>query len=129
MVSARPYCFRTSSASNSAASARKSASRPSLTSTSATDSRPPRLELANNPLQQRNKLSADPPSGVHHLSVTESLGQYARGHVRDARDAEHLDRHVTGHDGFGHSGHADGVGTYRSQVSDLSGRFVTGAQE
>src|SRR2546430_3914799 len=46
-----------------------------------------------------------------------------------SRNAQDLHAHVARDDGFGHRGHADRVGTDRSQISDLRGRFVTGTQQ
>src|SRR5438105_8730077 len=51
-------------------------------------------ELTNDPLQERNELSPDPPRRLHHVGVIERLRQDAGRHVRDARNPEHLDPHV-----------------------------------
>src|SRR5579872_734571 len=96
-------------ASNFVESWTNSSSWPGITSTSATDRR--RFsELLKNALQQSHELSANAARRLHHLGVIEGLGQYAGRHVGDARDAEHLEPHVTGSDRFGDGGHADRVG-------------------
>src|ERR1044071_9085730 len=95
-------------AENSRVIATKSFSRPSVTSTIATDRRPSN-EAANDALQQRNELPADALRGVHDLGVIERLRQHAGRHVRDARDAEHLEAHMSRNDGFRYRRHAHGV--------------------
>src|SRR5439155_1195448 len=98
IISDRPYSFRRSSASKRVASVRNSCSRPSATSTSATESRA--SELANHALQQRNELPAHAPCRLHHLGMIERPREYARGHVGNARETEHVHAHVARDDGL-----------------------------
>src|SRR6187200_1921909 len=70
-----------------------------------------RSESANGVLQQAHEIGGHAARGPHHLGVIERLRQHSGGHVGDARDAEHVDTHVAGDDGFGHRRHADRVGT------------------
>ena len=50
---------------------------------------------------------------LQHLPVVELLLEDARGHVRDAGDAQHADPHVARGDHLRHRGHADRVGAQR----------------
>src|SRR6187402_3458539 len=68
-----------------------------------------RSESLNDLLQQGDELSTDPACRVHDLVVIERLRQDTRGHVGDARDAEHLDAHVPGNDRLRDRRHADRV--------------------
>src|SRR5688500_4576618 len=53
------------------------------------------LEALNDPLEQGDERSAHATSGLHHFIVVERLRQHASRHVGDARDAQHLDAHMT----------------------------------
>ena len=81
-------------------------------------------ESLNDALQQRAELAANATRDLHHLVVDERLRQDAGRHVGDARDAEHLDAHVSRDDGFGRGRHPDGVSADRPQVADFCRRFV-----
>src|SRR3990170_8934602 len=67
--------------------------------------------------------------GLEHFLVTERLRPRARGHVRDAREPEHLEAHVASHDRFGHRGHAHNIGPDRPEVTDLGRRLVARAAQ
>ena len=83
----------------------------------------------NDFLQQRDELAAHPSRRFHHLVVIERLRQHAGRHVRDARDAEHLDAHVARGNRLRHGGHADRVGADRPQIADFGGRLVARAEQ
>src|SRR6185503_10603398 len=86
-------------------------------------------EAANDVLQQPDELSAYPFRRRHHLVVIERLRQHAGGHVRDARDPEHIHTHVTRRNRLRHGGHPDRIGADRSQIADFSRRFVTRTEQ
>src|SRR2546425_4980863 len=113
---------------NSRAIAMNASSWPSPTSTSATDRRPS-SDPANDALQQRDELSAHAPRGFHDLGVIERLRQDARGHVRDARDAQYIDAHVPRDDRLGNRRHPYRVGADRSEKANLRRRFVAGPEQ
>src|SRR5579862_2079856 len=58
-------------------------------------------------LQKRHELAAHARRRLDDFLFGERLRQNAGGHVRDARDAKHLDPHVASDDGFGRRRHAD----------------------
>src|SRR3954452_24023298 len=93
MNSARPYSLRIRIASKWVAKVANSSSWPCATSTTETDSRRS-SEFANNPLQQRDELSADPRRRFHDLGVVQRPRQHPGRHVRDARDPEDVDLHL-----------------------------------
>src|ERR671918_405558 len=66
-----------------------------------------RSKSANDALQQRAELHAHAPRGFHHFVVMQRMRQHARGHVRDARDAQHFESHVARDNGFRYRRHAD----------------------
>ena len=76
------------------------------------------------PSRSAMNCAADAAGRFDHLAVIERLRQHARGHIRDARNPEHLHPHLAGDDGFGHRRHADRVGADRAQIPDLRRRLV-----
>src|SRR6187200_2970578 len=58
------------------------------------------LEPANDPLEERNELPFDLLGGLHHFGVVQRLREDAGSRIGDARDAEDLNPHVSGHDRF-----------------------------
>jgi hypothetical protein len=74
--------------------------------------------------EERDELVADAGRRGQHFLVHERLGQHARRHVGDARDAGDLDAHVPRHDRLGHGGHPDRVGAHDAEGADLGRRLV-----
>ena len=62
----------------------------------------PWLGVRDDLFEQSDELPAHTPRRLHHLVVMQRLRQHASRHVRDARDAEHLDAHVPRRNGFRH---------------------------
>src|SRR5258706_11802564 len=69
-----------------------------------------RSESLNDPLDQRDERAPHAARCFHDLVVHERLREHTGGHVRDARDAQDLDPHVTCGNRFRYRRHADGVG-------------------
>src|ERR1041385_5459598 len=82
------------------------------------------LDPLQDPLQQRHELRAHAARRLDHFLFGQRLRKHARGHVRDARDAKHVDAHMPRGDRFGDGGHADGVGAERAERADLRRRLV-----
>src|SRR5215831_10257336 len=108
------------SADSSRASVRNPPSWLSATSTMVTDRRVSE-KPGNDALQQRDELAANSSCSLHHFVVLQRLWQHTGRHVRDARDAKHLDAHVTRHNRFRYGGHAHGIRADRPKISDLGG--------
>src|SRR5262245_61001626 len=60
----------------------------------AASTRDERSEPANDALQESDELAAHAARRFHHFVVMQRLWQHTRGHVRDARNAQHLEPHV-----------------------------------
>src|SRR3954469_3778287 len=59
-----------------------------------------RSEPANDPLEERHELALHLLRGFHDFRMVERFREDAGRRVRDARDAEHFQSHVTRDDGF-----------------------------
>ena len=62
--------------------------------------------------------------GVKHLLVGGFFDLSEHAEVSDDREGEHLHTEVAGHDGFGHGGHAHGVGAEDVEGVVFGGGFV-----
>ena len=72
------------------------------------------------PFNNAMNVIPDTLRGLEHFVVVQRLRQHARGEIRDARNAQHLDAHVPRHDRFGHRRHADRIGA--DQCADTAPR-------
>src|SRR6185503_19696530 len=72
--------------------------------------------------QQLSKRAAHTIAGRHHFFVIDRFVTESSGHVRDARDAEHFQTHVSRHDRFRNRAHPDRVRSKISQHEYLSRR-------
>src|SRR5688572_12514146 len=66
-------------------------------------------ESLKDALQERDELVPHAAGRLNHLFFSQRLREDAGRHVRDARNAQHLDAHVAGRDRFRHGRHADSV--------------------
>src|SRR5687767_10301151 len=82
-------------------------------------------EAANDALEQADELATHPLGDGHDVVVVERRVDDTGGRVRDARDAEHFEAHLPGHDRLGRGRHADRIGAEGAKGPDLGRRFVT----
>src|SRR5665213_4005801 len=107
-MSAWPYPFFLIRSWNSRASERNSASRPSTMSRSVTDRRV-LSKSANDALQETRERPPRAPARRDDVVVDKRLRAHTGGHVRDARNGQNLDTHVTRREGLRNRGHAHRV--------------------
>jgi len=77
-------------------------------------------------LKQPGEAVLDLVADFGDFRVIQLLCTQAGGQVGDAGDAQHLNAHVTGDDGFRHGGHADQGCAQRAEGANLGGGLVAG---
>src|SRR5688572_13777094 len=82
-------------------------------------------EPANDALQQRDELPFHLLRGLDHFRMMQRLREDAGRGIRDARDAQHFDAHVSRRNGFRHRRHADRIGAERAKRANLRRSLVT----
>src|SRR5277367_2916613 len=74
--------------------------------------------------QQRDELAFHSLAGFQYFLVVEHLIENARSHIGDAGDSEDANSHVARGQRFRNRGHADQIGSNRTQITNFRGGFV-----
>src|ERR1700752_4924445 len=83
------------------------------------------MNSTHHSLQQQPEHVANTIASRHHFFMTDRLRRASRGHVCNARDAEHFQSHVTCDDRFRNGTHTYRIGAEIAQQMNLRRRFVT----
>src|ERR1043165_9617654 len=77
------------------------------------------MNSTHHPPQQLRERIAHAIARRHHFLMIDRFVADARGHVCDARDAEHFHAHVARDDGFRNRAHTHSVSTHAAQPMNL----------